>query len=107
MITFREADKLRSADDYDKLVCAEIPSKDNPVLRALVLRHMIHNPCGEHNPDAPCMVDGKCSKHYAKEFRSVSVDTEDGYPEYRRRSPQEGGICLSIFIILYTVLPRF
>ena len=100
LVTFSEADKLRSADDYDNLVCAEIPSKDNPVLRALVLKHMIHNPCGEHNPDAPCMVDNKCSKFYPKDFRSVSADTENGYPEYRRRSPEEGGVFYHVFILL-------
>jgi len=43
---------------------------------------MLHGPCGDEKPNAPCMVDGKCSKKYPKEFNEQTVLTEDGYPQY-------------------------
>lgn len=37
------------------------------------------------NPSCPCMQDGKCSKHYSKQFNSTTIVTEEGFPIYRRR----------------------
>src|ERR1043165_3933514 len=49
-------DKLRSADDYDKIVFAEIP---DPAIYSLayetVMTIMMHSPYGVLNPSAPCM----------------------------------------------------
>jgi hypothetical protein len=52
---------------------------------------MLHGPCGEDNPQAPCMVRKHphgpltCSKGFPKPFSEQTVIHEDGYPEYRRR----------------------
>jgi len=78
-------------------VCAEIPSQDNPRLRALVLKHMMHGPCGTHNPKCPCMVENKCSKAFPKAFLSATTDDEESYPEYRRLSPTNGGETAILF----------
>ena len=38
------------------------------------------------------MEDGKCTKHFPKEFQEKTVvDTDSNYPVYRRRSPNDGG----------------
>ena len=53
---------------------------------------MMHGPCGEEHPAAPCMVLDKslphkkaCSKNFPKKFNDSTRDA-DGYPEYRRRN---------------------
>jgi hypothetical protein len=78
--------KLRTPQDIDSLICAELPDKDQePELFELVSTMMIHGPCGQVNPESPCMVDGKCSKNFPKPFREETTLSEDGYPSYRRR----------------------
>ncbi|KAL8161821.1 LOW QUALITY PROTEIN: hypothetical protein V2J09_013310 [Rumex salicifolius] len=36
--------KILNPDAFDRYVCAELPSTENPYLRALVMKHMIHGP---------------------------------------------------------------
>jgi hypothetical protein len=44
-----------------------------------------------------CMVDGKCSKGFPKDFQSVTVINEkEGRALYRRRSPQDGGLTIQL-----------
>jgi len=85
------ADTPHCAEDYDRYVCAEIPPPKTRKLRELVLQFMIHRPCGVHNPEAPCMKNGKCIKFFPKKFCNKTREAEDSYPEYRRRSPADGG----------------
>lgn len=82
-----------------------------------VLRCMIHGPCGSHNPTAPCMKDGKCSKGFPKPYRETTIEDKQGFPLYRRRSPEQGGFGVakqyrgkwinlnysSMFILLYVI----
>ena len=68
-------------------VCAELPpdAEGYSELRQIVIRSMIHGPCGHRNPRAPCMVNGKCSKGYPKDFQRTTLMRTDAYPLYRRR----------------------
>ena len=78
--------------EIDSIISAEIASKDDdPELHRIILSHMVHGPCGPQNPRSPCMQNGLCSKHYPREFLSETLCGNDGYPEYRRRSKEEGG----------------
>ena len=52
---------------------------------------MVHGPCGSFNHSSPCMQDGKCTKKYPKAFNSETQLDTNGYPLYRRRSPDCGG----------------
>ena len=77
--------KPRSPDDYDKLVCAEIPdqSKDNELFET-VTKCMLHNPC-HINKSSPCIGENKkCSKGYPKQFIEDTQSSADGYPLYKR-----------------------
>ncbi|KAK1424399.1 hypothetical protein QVD17_19728 [Tagetes erecta] len=79
-------DKLPTVDQIDPLISAEIPDQnEDPLLYSLVREFMIHGPCGVHNMNCPCMVDGKCSKHFPKKYKEHTCIDLDGYPEYKRR----------------------
>ncbi|XP_010445057.1 PREDICTED: uncharacterized protein LOC104727669 [Camelina sativa] len=79
--------KFPTADEIDKLICAEIPDKETDLeLYNIITECMIHGPCGAAYPSSPCMEEGSCSKFYPKQnFKTTSIDKE-GYPVYRRRN---------------------
>jgi len=63
-------DKVWETEEVDTCVCAEIPDEDSdPQLYETISRCMMHGPCGDIKPNAPCMVNGECSKKFPKEFR--------------------------------------
>lgn len=80
------------ADEIDKVLSAEIPDPQvDPALYATVTNFMIHGPCGALNGNSPCMSEGRCTKKYPRGFMEETLTGEDGYPLYRRRSPEDGG----------------
>lgn len=81
-------------EQMDDIISAELPDPAlDPILYDIVTSTMIHGPCGHHNPDSPCMdeVKGTCTKRYPKLLNKETQTGEDGYPQYRRRSPTDGG----------------
>ncbi|GKD31689.1 hypothetical protein Tco_1242467, partial [Tanacetum coccineum] len=50
----------------------------------VVTDYMLHGPCGKDEKYALCTIEGKCSKHYPKQFYAETVLDEDGYPIYHR-----------------------
>ena len=87
LIILSANDKPRDASQYDKIVSAEIPDPTTqPSLHKLVLDHMVHYHAGRCKE-----LEGSCSEHFPKPFCNETTDTADSYPEYRRRSPQNGG----------------
>ncbi len=97
-----------SSEEIDKIICAEIPDEyvtittrdadgdevksemKNPLYET-VTKFMLHGPCGPDNPTLSCMRDGYCRYGFPKDYVSATDMSEDGYPRYRRRSPEEGG----------------
>jgi hypothetical protein len=78
-------DRLRTVDDYDKVVSAQLPDPvQEPELFQLVTTCMMHGPCGVLNRSSPCMKEGKCSKNFPKDFQENTVDTNESYPLYCR-----------------------
>ncbi|CDF36122.1 unnamed protein product [Chondrus crispus] len=72
-----------------------IPSAQDPELQEVVLKHMIHNPCGEHNPTAVCMGERYCRKGFPKSFKhETSQSDSEYYITYRRRAPSAGGVSI-------------
>ena len=91
LIHFDENDKLRTPEDIDSLISAEIPDPDlYPALHAIVTSCMMHGPCGVLNKNSPCMEKDKCSKNYPKPFSQHTLFNDGGYPTYKR--PDNGRI---------------
>lgn len=84
--------ELINPNEIDNIICAELPDIQlDKELYELVLRHMIHGPCGKHNEDCPCMKDTRCTKSFPKEFITNTQIGHNGYPCYRRRNKSCGG----------------
>jgi hypothetical protein len=83
----------------DSVISAEFPDADqDPILYEVVKRNMIHGPCGQLNPNAPCMKDRKCTKKFPKNLIQETQTGNDGYPQYRRRPPDDGGFTATLTI---------
>ena len=86
LIILKLSYKLNNPDQYDQIISAEIPDRDKyPLLHDLVIKHMLHGPCGVLNSKNLCMQDGKCRYHYPRPFSEATFQGEDSYPVYRRR----------------------
>jgi hypothetical protein len=99
LLTVDHADRPHTAEQVDEIVCAEIPDINaDPVLHRLVLKHMLHGPCGNSNPNAPCLKGDRCSKSFPKDYQPATAVHEDGFPLYRRRDNgvrvEKGGVDL-------------
>ena len=103
IIVWVDMDCVRHLDPeiIDKIVCAKIPNeykkqqnndKDQPRTKnpfhKAVTSFMLHGP---HNHGMACMKNEYCQCGYRKEYSHETMMSEDGYPIYRRRSPEEGG----------------
>jgi hypothetical protein len=56
LLVMASRDKLRSPNEFDKYISAEIPNKDKYlVLHDLVCKHMMHRPCSALNDKCACM----------------------------------------------------
>ena len=91
----------------DSIISAELPQDPEIVeeskrdearrLQSIILTNMIHGPCGDINPSCVCMKDKKCSKNFPKKFiKKTFVDPDNSHPEYKRRSPADGGRTMKI-----------
>jgi len=75
--------------EVDRIISAELPDEAvQPKLFQAVTSCMLHGVCG---PGSVCFKDGHCSKNFPKSFCSQTRMGDDSYPQYRRRSPQDGG----------------
>ncbi|ONM56617.1 hypothetical protein ZEAMMB73_Zm00001d021244 [Zea mays] len=79
--------KLTCPEQYDLLISAEIPDKKKyPQLYKMVIKHMMHGPCGLLNPKCPCTKGrASCKHHYPRAFSNATSQGKDSYPIYRRR----------------------
>ncbi|XP_041633181.1 uncharacterized protein [Drosophila kikkawai] len=91
-------DKIRP-DHIDSIISAEIPDKQtDPELHSIVTTSMIHGPCGVHNPESVCMKNGNCTKRFPRPLTAETISGNDGYPLYRRRSPDDNGKWIELMV---------
>ncbi|XP_028968407.1 uncharacterized protein LOC100900896 [Galendromus occidentalis] len=93
-------------DQIDGIISAEMTNPYiDPGLHEIVMQNMFHGPCGDLNPRCVCMVNGKCSKRYPKRLIPSTITGNDGYPQYRRRSVEDGVTILdNTWIVPYSPL---
>lgn len=67
--------KLLTSEAYDKFVSTELPDPDvNPYLHNLVIKHMMHGPCGHLNSTNSCMKKKvECKYRYPKSFANETT----------------------------------
>jgi PIF1-like helicase/Helitron helicase-like domain at N-terminus len=81
----RAEDKPRLPADVDKRVAAQLPDAIlDPDYFQLVVKHMIHGPCGCLNPAHYCMRDGECRFDYPKRLQNLTTIPADGYTQLAR-----------------------
>jgi len=77
--------RIRDSYHINSMISAQLPNPQlQPLLYAKVTKYMLHSSCGADNPQAKYMVNGKCSKHFPKEYRERTDWAEDSYPLYTR-----------------------
>ena len=82
LVWLEEPYKIRTPEDVDETISAEIPDKDrHPRLHELVTSMMLHGPCNQR-----CLVNGKCSKHFPKDYQENTQFSDNGYPQYQRHN---------------------
>ena len=103
LLVVSDENHLRTPSEVDSTICVELPpdgagfqseseKEQAKRLLSIVLKCMIHGPCGSLNPRSPFMVNGKCSKAYPKTYSNeTSWNQRSSYPFYRRRSKAFGG----------------
>ncbi|XP_074374279.1 uncharacterized protein LOC141714673 [Apium graveolens] len=76
-----------SIEKVDQLVSAEIPDKNSDLIAyEAVKNYMMHGPCGKDLYTSPCMVKGKCMRHFPKRFNGNTYFDDCDFPVYRRRN---------------------
>ncbi len=94
LVILNKKNKIRTADDIDEIIRAEIPDDSEVELQKIILNHMIHGPCegSSHRAlkfacrDKPNKREPeKCQKGFPKEFKDMTEMKDDGFPTYRRR----------------------
>ena len=89
LMIMEDQDTPKRPEHYDCAVTAEF--SENPEVRKVQAERMYHRCDKRCQNDTGKGGDCHCSKGYPKEFREHTVDGDDSYPEYRRRSPENGG----------------
>ncbi|XP_028649272.2 uncharacterized protein LOC114645606 [Erpetoichthys calabaricus] len=85
-LTLDSQSKIRTKDDIDKYVCAELPNPEiHPRLFQIVTKCMVHGPCVTLNAKSPCMKDSMCTKNFSKDFNAETQENTQGYPIYGQR----------------------
>ena len=78
LLILADDDRPKTTEKVDSIVKAELPpsptergiSEDKKRRRQplfdTVVTNMLHGPCGNRNPNCPCMEQGKCTKKFPK-----------------------------------------
>ena len=72
--------RIQDSQYINSMISAQLSDPQlQPLLYEKVIKYMLHGPCGADNPQAKCIVNRKCSKHFPKEYRERTDWAEDIY----------------------------
>lgn len=85
LIILADSYQLLTPEAYDHLVSAEIPDPaTNNYLYSIVIKHMMHGPCGSNSS---CMKKNvHCKFKYPHNYATETFKGKKSYPFYRRRN---------------------
>ncbi|XP_075500659.1 uncharacterized protein LOC142539244 isoform X1 [Primulina tabacum] len=87
LLILTQGAKIFCPEAIDRIVCAELPDPHtHPYLFSLVVKHMMHGPCGLLNPTCPCMKNNACKFNYPKDFAEITKYGTNSYPTYQHRN---------------------
>lgn len=85
-----------TSNQIDSVISAEIPDPvKDPQLHEVIKNNMIHGPCGVLNKSSLYMNKGSFSQLYPRKLIRDTQTGDDVYPQYRRRSPLDGGFTVN------------
>jgi len=85
LIFLHSQDCIQDPYHINSMILAQLSdSQLQPLLYAKVTKYMLHGPCEANNSQAKCMVNGKCSKYFPKEYKERTDWAENSYPLYAR-----------------------
>jgi hypothetical protein len=84
LVIFPLKQKVSTIEDIDHLVSVKLLLPKNAPLFETVTKCLLHGPCGQEYPNAPCMVNGVCKKCYLRPFSEETTQGENGYLVYCR-----------------------
>ncbi|GJY98236.1 DNA helicase PIF1, ATP-dependent [Tanacetum coccineum] len=71
--------ECKTPADIDDIISAELPSPiDDPDAYKTITNYMLHGPCGKDARNAACTTEGKCTKHFPKQFLAETFLDEEG-----------------------------
>ena len=95
LLWLQNEDKCSLPSDINRIISAEIPNKKCDLVRyKAVTDFMIHGPCGNASPQAPCMIKNKCSKFFPKKYQTETSIDANGFPIYRRRETSKENVAI-------------
>ena len=79
LLIMNHDDNIRDVEDIDDIIYAEILDRSiDSDLYDIVTSNMMHDSC-----DSKCMINGKCSKKYPRQFNDEMILNEDDYSIYQ------------------------
>jgi len=85
LIFLHSQDCIQDPHHINSMISAQLSDPQlQSLLYAKVTKYMLRGPCGADNPQAKCMVNGKYSKHFPKEYRKRTDWAKNSYPLYAR-----------------------
>lgn len=78
--------KIACPEQYDRIISAELPDPlKYKELHTMIVKHMMHGPCGNLNRNFPCTMNRpSCKNGYPRSFNATTITGKDSYPIYRR-----------------------